>query len=133
MFFKKKDKECFEEAPLGYWEQNSYMQVVPESDTNDLLSGIFERVSQIDGVTIKEKSSCTSNEPGSIKLNYQNEDFIIGFFPSNFSLPELYLNKGYYFTDDEIVKLRNAKIALTIFMEFHKDSKKSYHLQLKQF
>ncbi len=131
MFFKKKDKECFEEAPLGYWEQNSYMQVVPESDTNDLLSGIFERVSQIDGVTIKEKSSCTSNEPGSIKLNYQNEDFIIGFFPSNFSLPELYLNKGYYFTDDEIVKLRNAKIALTIFMEFHKDSKKSYHLQLK--
>lgn len=131
MFFKKKDATDLIEQPLGYWEESSYMLVVPEQITEDLIPKIFERVANIDGVQIKEKSELKEKEPGKIKLIYENEEYDVGFYPSDFSLPEMYINKNYHFSDEEIEKLRDAKSALTIFMKFNENAKKSYHLQLK--
>lgn len=131
MFFKKENTEILKESPLGYWEEKSYMLVIPKHDTEDLITPIFERISTIENIEIKEKRYLTDNEPGSIKLIYENEEYEIGFYPSNFSLPQSYIKGPYYFSTQEIENLTNARKAITIFMEFKKDSKKSFHLQLK--
>ena len=120
----------FKEAPLGYWEKESYMLVVPEEPTEELLDTVLERVSNMDEIRVLEKQELTDSEPGKIKLSYQNEEYEVGYYPSSFSLPEFYI-KNYYFSEEELEKLRNAKTALTIFMKFNKNAKKSYHLQLK--
>lgn len=96
-----------------------------------MLESVCERVEKIEGIKIIKKDKLTENEPGRIKLNYENEEYVIGYYSSKFSVPEIYINKNYYFTEDELEKIKNAKTSLTIFMKFNKDSKKSYHLQLK--
>lgn len=131
MFFNKKKNEEFKEQPLGYWEEKSYMLVIPENPTNELLESVCDRVSSIEGIKIIKKEDLKDNEPGKIKLSYENEEYEIGYYPSKFSIPELYINKGYYFSESEIEKLRKANTALTIYMKFNQNSKKCYHLQLK--
>ena len=119
------------EQPLGYWEEESYMLIVPREANEELLDGIIDRVSSLKEVEIKESNPLTEESPGRIKLIYQKEEFEVGFYPSGFSVPEFYLNKNYYFTEEEKEELRNAKASLTMFMKFRHDAKKSYHLQLK--
>lgn len=131
MIFNKNKIDNLKEAPLGYWEEESYMLVIPEEPTRELLESISERVSKIKDVEIIQINTLTDKEPGKIKLSYENEEYEIGYYPSKFSLPEMYVNKGYYFSEEELNKLRNAKTSLTIFMKFNKNAKKSYQLQLK--
>ena len=128
MFFKKKK---LKEAPLGYWEEQSYMQVIPRDSTKDFMSEILDRVSNTKEFKVQEKRPLTSQEPGNIKFIYKNEEYEIGFYPNRFSVPEYYLNNSVLFSDDEKQEIRNAQVALTIFMKFNKDAKKSYHVQLK--
>lgn len=119
------------EAPLGYWEQDSYMSIIPENGNLVLDDRLFERVAKIEGVELKAKINLTDKEPGTIIVNYLDEDYEIGFYPVNFELPEMYIRGPYYFSNEEIEKLKNAKVGLTIFMKFGKDVRKSYQLQLK--
>lgn len=128
--FSKKSNQELKEAPLGYWEEESYMQVVPEEPSEELLDSVIDRVAGMEEIQIIDKHELTDSEPGRIKLRYENEEYEVGFYPSKFSLPEFYI-KNYYFSNEELEKLRNAQTALTIFMKFNKNSKKSYHLQLK--
>ena len=123
--------EKLEEKPLGYWEKESYMLAIPRDYGDNILTEIFERVSKIDGIKLLEKEPYSGNAPGKMVVNYENEDFEIGFYPSNFSLPKVYINKKYYFSEEDINILRNSRVALTFFMKFNKDAKKSFHLQLK--
>ena len=126
MNFNKKLKE----EPLGYWEKESYMLIVPKVPNKDLLEDVAKRISNIDDVNIIEEQRLGEKNPGKIKLSYENEEYEIGYYPSKFSLPEMYI-KNYYFSDEEIEELREAKAALTIFMKFNNNPKKSYQLQLK--
>ena len=128
MFFKKKK---IEEAPLGAWEEKSFMQVIPKDGDDDFISGIFDRVSLIDGVEVIDKKPISVQSSGSIKFTYDNEEYEVGFYPINFSVPEYYLNTSSLFSEEEKKDIMESQVALTIFMEFHKDVKKSYHIQLK--
>lgn len=128
MFFKKKK---LREAPLGYWEEKSYMQVIPRDSRKDFVSEILDNVSKVQEFEIKEKKPLTPQEPGNIKFIYENKEYEIGFYPNRFSVPEYYLNNSVLFTEEEKQDIRNAQATLTIFMEFTKDAKKSYHVQLK--
>ncbi len=123
--------EELKEKPLEYWEEESYMLVVPEEATLDLLDSIIDRVSNMEKIKVINSQDLTDSEPGKIKLIYEEEEYEVKFYPSSFSVPEYYLNKSYYFKEEEKEKLRNANAALTIFMKFNKDAKKSYHLELK--
>lgn len=123
--------EELKEQPLGYWEEFSYMMVVPSDATEELLEGIIDRVSALDEIKVLESHPLTDESSGRIKLIYQEEEFEVGFYPSGFSVPDFYLNKNYYFTEKEKEDLKNAKASLTMFMKFNENSKKSYHLQLK--
>ncbi len=128
---RKKKLENLKEAPLGYWEESSYMMVVPEEATQELLDGILDRLLNMKEIKILEKQPLTEETPGKVRLIYEEEEYEIGFYPSGFSVPEFYLNQNYYFTEEEKKNLMNAKASLTIFMKFNQNAKKSYHLQLK--
>lgn len=129
MFFSK--KKNLEEAPLGYWEEKSYMMIIPQNELRNPLVGLFDRVADIKGVKILEQRELSDKEPGYIKVSYESDEYEIGFYPTGFNLQESYLTNNYYFKDEEIEHLRNTHRALTIFMDFKSDVKKSYHLQLK--
>lgn len=131
MFFNKNKANELKEEPLNYWEKESYMQIIPENPSKELLESVCERISTIEGIQVIENNPLTENQPGRMKLAYEAEEYVIGYYPSQFSVPEMYINKNYYFSKDEIDKLKNAKTSLTIFMEFNQNPKKSYHLQLK--
>ncbi len=129
--FQRVDDENLVEQPLGYWERNSYMLAITDDDFDDILNNFFDRISEIEGLKIKEKQELSESEPGQATIEYEGEEYYIGFYPSEFSLPEVYLHGNYFFSNEELHNLRNAKRAFTIFMKFNKDSQKSYHLQLK--
>lgn len=130
MFFKKKQPQL-EETPLGYWEEKSYMLVIPEKEDEDILRNSIDRISSMDEVEVIENNYNIEENTFYLKLKYLDEEYKVGFFYGNISIPEYYLNKNYLFTDEEKEKIMKAQNAITIFMEFKSDVKKSYHLQLK--
>ncbi|MBQ9603879.1 MAG: hypothetical protein IJR45_00540, partial [Firmicutes bacterium] len=51
----KKEEAVYEKQPPNYWEEYSYMQIVPKAKEQRVLdAGFSERLSQIEGVTVKE-------------------------------------------------------------------------------
>lgn len=135
MFFNRKknsgDLKGLQEAPLGYWEEKSYMMAIPKDKSVNLLDGIFDRVAAIEGVTLKAKSLPTGEQPGKIVFEYDGEEYTAGFFVGDFQWSEMLGMQNFYFSEDEINQLKAADKGLTIFMEFHEDCKKSFHVQLK--
>ena len=109
MFFNKsKNKiEEYEEKPLGYWEEESYMIVIPENNIKELVETATKRIADIEGVKIIKSDELTNNKPGKIKLSYENEKYEIGYYPSEFAVPEMYINKNYVFKEEEKNKLKN--------------------------
>lgn len=119
------------ESPLNYWEESSYLLAIPKNEEEDLLKNSLEKIVSIPGVEIKEKQLHAEKRLVSLRLVYEEEEYEVGFYPGGVSVPDYYLNKNFYFTNEERKKLLNAHTSLTIYMKFHEDSKKSFHLQLK--
>lgn len=124
--FKKKLKE----SPLAYWEEKSYMMVIPKSFEDDILKNSVKRLEQTPEIVIN-KTNLGINGTIEMDITYDDEDYSIGFYLGDINVPEYYLYRNMFFTDEEKKEILAAKKAITIFMEFKKDSKKSYHLQLK--
>lgn len=119
------------EAPLNYWEKESYMLVIPANQESDFLKDSLDRLEKNDNITIKNKDLNIQKGFISIKLEYENDEYEVGFYPGGISVPEYYLNKSFFFTEKERNALLKAQKSLTIFMKFNDNYKKSYHLQLK--
>ena len=131
MSFNNKKNNNLQEAPLGYWEEKSYMSIIPRNQSENLISEIFQRLEN-KGINILEKRELTEEAPGYMKISYEDEDYEIVFYPSDFQLYEPFLiNTSYKFNETDIEELRNARNSLIISMEFNQNSQKSYHLQLK--
>ena len=103
-FFKKgkKDeiipfKRSLQEAPLGYWEEKSYMMVIPENE-GDLanLNDIIGRISDIPGITVMKKWADNKSQVFRMNIKYDNEEYQIGLFPGRFSLPRVLINSSSY-------------------------------------
>lgn len=118
------------EAPLGYWEEKSYMLAIPKNEEYKLTKQDIERISKIENVKVKDTNFSTEGFL-TVKLEYEEEDYEVGIFPGPVSVPGYYLNKNFLFKEEEIDAILSAKSSVTIFMEFKKDVKKAYHLQLK--
>lgn len=131
-FFKKENKNSKpEEAPLNYWEKESYLMALPISGYVDVSEDTILRVRDIAGVNIIESALPDEEKPGHIVLSFEDEIYEIGFYKDGFSLPEMLSRQGYYFTEEEMEAIARSESALTVFMEFPGDSRKAYHLQLK--
>lgn len=66
-----------------------------------------------------------------MEVGYDGEVYEIGFYEGDFSMPDMFNRRDYYFTDEELYAIGRADRALTVFMKFGVDGQKSYHLQLK--
>lgn len=130
MLFKKRKTEL-EEVPLYYWEEKSYMLVIPKDENEDLLKDCLNRITTIKGVEVLENNYSLEDNAIYLKLVYDKDEYDVGIYVGNVSVPEYYLNKNFLFTEQEREDILNAQKALTIFMKFNKDEKKSYHFQLK--
>ena len=129
--FQKIDEEGLVEQPLGYWERNSYLLAITDDDLDEAVDKFLDRITSIKSLRVIDSQKLSKEEPGQATIEYEGEEYYIGFYPTDFSLPEAYLSGNFYFSNEELHSLRNASKALTIFMKFNKDSYKSYHLHLK--
>lgn len=123
-------KKTLIEAPLGYWEEKSYMMAIPKDDSKNLLSDVIERIATIPKVKIVDTDYDIEGHIY-VTLSYEKEQYEVGVYLGPVNVPEYYLNHNFLFTKEEAQGLLNARLALTIYMEFKKNAKKSYHLQLK--
>lgn len=122
-------KKLFEQ-PLGYWEEQSYMMAIPKNNDENILKNGIDRL-----LSNKEFKTKDTNFGGNgivnFKVIYDSEEYEGGFYLGGISVPEYYLYKNFLFSDDEKKEILSAKNALTIFMKFGNNPKKSFHLQLK--
>jgi len=120
-----------EEAPLGYWEEKSYMMVIPRDQDCDLLKNSIENINSTSEMKVIEHHLNAAEQVFYMTIEYQKEEYEVGFYSGGVSVPDYYLNHNFLFTEKEKTDLLSATKALTIFMKFHEDSKKSFQLQLK--
>lgn len=129
----KKNMKKLEPQPLGYWEEHSYMIVIPRDSSVDVTKGIFEKFAAIEGVTIKKSQDFNAEEKilGQALIEYYGEEYTIGFYYDGFTTDAIMGVQMQTLSESEVQAVKNASKALTIFMPFNEDSQKSYHLQLK--
>lgn len=120
------------EQPLGYWEKKSYMMVLPKTNHDKWsVDFITSQISQMGNVSILKSKFDKKTNILYFDLAYDNEVYQVGIYPSNYHLSEFYFEKSFRFSDEEKEALKKVEVALTIFMEFKDDAKKSFHFQLK--
>lgn len=126
MIFKKK----LVAEPLGYWEEKSYMMIIPKNDNEENLKQSIERLSKSKEFKV-EDTNYDVNGIVTLKIKYQKEEYEVGLYWGGISVPEYYLYRNYLFSEEEKKNILNAKKSITIFMSFNDNVKKSFHLQLK--
>ncbi|MBQ9519763.1 MAG: DUF4026 domain-containing protein [Firmicutes bacterium] len=133
-FFKKKNDTLQKKPDIHqpyYWEERSYMQIVPSSDEYVLDEGMLDRIGGIEGVTVKSFVMPTKELSGTLDIEYDQKNYEVVFFWADFTLPKMYQHQNQYFTDTEMDALKKANKALIYHIKFGEEPKKAYHLQLK--
>lgn len=123
-------KKKLTEQPLAYWEAESYMMVIPKNQEEDILKNAAERLTTNKEFQIQDLNF-DIHGVATFKIFYKDEEYEAGFYAGGISVPEYYLSKNFLFKESEVKSILEASKALTIFMKFNHDIKKSYHLQLK--
>ena len=129
MFFKKKQKLV--EKPLYYWEEKSYMLIIPKSADDNILKDSIERINKIKDLEISENNYSIKDNAMHLKIIYKNINYEVGLYLGEISVPEYYFNNNSLFTKKEKEDLLKATKSITVFMKFSEDYKLSYHLQRK--
>ena len=129
--FKKK-KAVYEKQPPHYWEESSYMQIIPKiKGTRSFDDGFADRLAEIEGVKIKQLEMPIVQTTGKLLLEYNNEEFEVGFYWGDFRLHPMLQHQNQFFSESQMKTLSEANTALVMFMRFKGSGKVSYHLQLK--
>lgn len=125
MFFKKLQKH----APY-YWEEKSYLMVVPKDDGDDLLKNALNNLESSKEFKVLSTKTDIASQAISLNIKYKKLEYDVGVYEGGVNIPEFYLN-GLYISDAEKDLIRNAKKSLTIYMPFNNNPKEAFHLQLK--
>lgn len=126
MFFKKK----LVESPLNYWEEYSYMRIVISASSTEYIKKAISLISKIKEIKVKEKNFDVERGIVSLKLKYQSDEYEVGIYPDNISIPEFYFNSSFYFSEQEKESIKSAGECITIFMKYNSSYDVCYHLQL---
>ncbi len=118
------------EAPLAYWEEKSYMMIIPKEVDEEILKRGMDYLNASKEISIKETNYDVKGFI-EVKLTYEKEEYEVGFYLGDISVPDYYLTRNFLFTEDEKREILASKKAVTIFMKFLKNAKKSFYLQLK--
>lgn len=117
--------------PLYYWEESSYMQIVPSSDEYMLDDGMLDRISGIEDLRVLSFVMPTKEMSGTLDIEYHQKNYEVGFFWAEFALPQLYQHQNQYFTEKEMNALKKANKALVFHTKLGDVPKEAYHMQLK--
>ncbi len=117
-------------SPLNYWEEKSYMMVIPSKEDDDLLKNAITRLSKSKEIKLLSNTFNVETHTIELTIEYEDDKYDIGIFTGGVSIPDYYL-RGIQFTEDEKTAILNASTALTIYMDFTKDVKLCYQLELK--
>ncbi|MBD5307933.1 MAG: DUF4026 domain-containing protein [Bacteroides sp.] len=129
-----KSGESMKEKAPEYWEETSYFRILPKSGIIDYPNELFSRIESIDDLEIIEAVPFEpdgSGRPGKLVVSYKDETFEAGYYIDEFHFSDSYNLRTYFFSESELSAIRVADSALVLFMNFGRDSKLSYHLQLK--
>ena len=121
-------KKNLVEKPLEYWEEKSYMLVIPPKFENDLLKNSLERLFKNEEFEIIN-NNYQLDSAINIKIKYDGEEYEVGFYAGGLSVPDYYLNKNFLFKETEKEALLKANHAITIFMKFKENVKKSFQIK----
>lgn len=122
-------KKKLVEQPLAYWEEQSYMMAILRNDTFVMEEGT-QRLLSSKEFTVKDMH-VDSKGVVCLQVLYDKEEYEVGFYLGGVSVPAYYLYKNFLFREEEKSLLMHAKKAVTLFMKFGSNVKKSFHLQLK--
>ena len=137
-FFKKKEKvkesinEPIKAAPLGYWEEKSYMVAFPEVLPRDILTKVRDRLETVLGAVLTGFHFNPETREMTFTLSYEGEEYWGGIGIDEMpSAPQVLQ----MIKPEDRARLQNATHGLTVYMDFRKnfplDPFKAYHLQLK--
>lgn len=137
-FWKKKEnikgsvQETLKAAPLGYWEENSYMVAFPEVLPRDILTKVKERLETVPDATLTGFNFNADTREMTFALSYESEEYTGGIGIDEFPTAPQILQM---ITQEDRARLQNVTHGLTVYMNFrknpHLDPFKAYHLQLK--
>ena len=124
MFFKK-----LEEVPAYYWEEKSYMMIIPKTD-KDLLKKTIDNLESTKEIKVLDKKTDIAKQTICFKIKYEKCEYEVGMYVGGVSVPDYYLN-NLALSAEEKKEILAAKSCLTIYMPFNENPKKCFHLQLK--
>ena len=126
-------KKQLERQTMQYWENTSYMLglVHPKCDYT-LDENVFERIRNIEDVTLQARSLPSEENPGRLLISYHGEEYELEFEYGEYEAKDL-LNVCtlQFFTKEEMALLEQSKYALTTAMKFGKKFEDAYQLQVK--
>lgn len=123
-------RKVFTEEPLSYWEESSYMMVLPPNDKAELLKIALMRIETMPEIEVKEQNYHVDRNCFTLQLEYEEETYEVGCYIGGLTVPEYYVDNA-LFSESEKKQILNTKTAITLFMKFNHNAKKCYHLQLK--
>ena len=86
MFFKK-----LEEVPAYYWEEKSYMMIIPKTD-KDLLKKTIDNLESTKEIKVLDKKTDIAKQTINFKIKYERCEYEIGMYVGGVSVPDYYLN-----------------------------------------
>lgn len=126
-------KKQLERQTMQYWEDTSYMLGLVHPKCDYILDeNVFERIRNIEDVTLQARSLPSEENPGRLLISYHGEEYELEFEYGEYEAKDL-LNVCtlQFFTKEEMALLEQSKYALTTAMKFGKKFEDAYQLQVK--
>ncbi|MDE5539586.1 MAG: hypothetical protein K2J20_03790, partial [Bacilli bacterium] len=105
-------KKTLNEQPLYYWEERSYMMVIPKSEDENIIKDGTERLLSSKEFKVNDLKA-EANGVITLKVLYDKEEYEVGFYLGGICVPEYYLSKNFLFSAEEQKDILNAHKALT--------------------
>lgn len=117
-------KKQLERQTMQYWEDTSYMLGLVHQNVTTLDENVFERIRNIEDVTLQARSLPSEENPGRLLISYHGEEYELEFEYGEYEAKDL-LNVCtlQFFTKEEMALLEQSKYALTTAMKFGKNLK----------
>ncbi len=122
--------EMKEQAPQ-YWEEDSYMIVVPMSEETNLMGQVRDRIAAVRGIDIIDFREPSGESPAMMKIRYNGETYPVAYVEEPFTLENLAVMKKQPLSQAEETAAQSAGKALKLMMNFHGDPQQCYHLHIK--
>ena len=121
-FFKKKQNEVDipQVQPMANWEENSYMHVLSDNVEVENIDGAKERIESIEGLKLIEFNVRDDNS-GNLTLEYNGDEYGVGFYFDNFVLESLYSLQNQKIHDEDFAQIQEKTKSFVIYMNFNRN------------